>query len=249
MLVENKRGGYDFLQGIEPYSCGVVARQGYEIVHTTMRDPIPWRAGFDQIDATLQEAGRAHSALCAIQLRSPAPWTMRGFIYFNATYCAVLEEWDLYVDGMNPIARTNVAPLYEAPVEPVLHAFSYTVPAPEAGPHTFIVAGAGEVEDGILEEDRILRSGETSPAAMREKAAHVIATMDARLRGLQCGWGDVTTVDVYTVHPIDQLVDETVLAGMGAARRHGFNWLHSRPPVVDIEFEMDMRGTRQETRI
>ena len=84
---------------------------------------------------------------------------------------------------------------------------------------------------------------------MHEKAAHVMATMDQRLRGLQCDWDAITAVDVYTIHPIDGLVEETVVAGMGAARRQGFNWLHSRPPVIDIEFEMDMRGVRREIRI
>ena len=29
MLIDNLPGGYRFLQGIEPYSCGVVALPGY----------------------------------------------------------------------------------------------------------------------------------------------------------------------------------------------------------------------------
>ena len=248
MLIDNLPGGYRFLQGIEPYSCGVVALPGYEIVHVILREPIPWRAGFARIDAALQQATRDRIALCAIQLRSPAPWSMAGFIDFNRTYCAILEEWGLYVDGLNPIARTNVAPQFEAPAEPVLHAFSYTVPAVSTASPTFIVAGAGEVEGSILEEERILRSGETGADAMREKATHVMATMDQRLRGLGCRWQDVTAIDVYTIHPIDDYIRQTVLARIGPARRQGFNWLHSRPPVIDIECERDMRGIGGERR-
>ena len=249
MLIENSRGGYEFLQGIEPYSCGVVALPGFEIVHVTMIEDLPWRLGFDRIAAHLEDADQDRISLCAIQLRAPQPWTMQGFIDFNTTYCAVLREWNLYVGDLNPIARTNVAPLFEPPSEPVLHAFSYTIPVPDDVEPTLIVAGAGEVEGGILEEEAILRSGETNLEAMREKAAHVMATMDERVRGLQCGWDAITAVDVYTVHPIDGLVEDILVGGMGAARRHGINWLHSRPPIIDIEFEMDMRGVRREIRI
>ena len=34
-------GGYRFLPGIAPFSSGVVAAAGYQIVHVTLRGPIP----------------------------------------------------------------------------------------------------------------------------------------------------------------------------------------------------------------
>ena len=104
-----------FFKGIDPYSCGVIADPGYEIANVTLKHPIPWREGFTGIDAYLKAQGQERTALCAIQLRSPAPFTMEGFIDFNRGYCEVLQEWGLYVDELNPLARTNVAPLLEPP--------------------------------------------------------------------------------------------------------------------------------------
>lgn len=245
MLIAHPQGNYHFLQGIDPYSCGVVADAGYEIVHVTLQHPLPWRQGFGRVEAHLQELGRWRYALCGMELRSPTPFTMQGFIDFNKEYCVILQEWDLYVDGLNPVARTNVAPPHDPPQSPVLHGFSYTVPAQDVGP-TLVVAGAGEVREGILEEDRILHNGDTSAAAMRDKAVYVMQVMEERLRGLGGEWGWINMVDIYTIHPMDELLEEVVLSRMEGARRHGVRWYYTRPPVVDIEFEMDMRGVRQE---
>ena len=246
MLIANPRGNYHFLKGIDPYSCGVVADSGCEIVHVVLEQVLPWRAGFDRVESHLQEVGRQRYALCGMELRSPIPFSMQGFIDFNKEYCAVLQEWDLYMGEFNPVARTNVAPKFDPPESPVLHGFSYTVPAPEEKRPTLVVAGAGEVREGILEEERIICSGDTSAAAMREKAIYVMDVMQQRLRGLGGEWAWINMVDVYTIHPVDKLVEEVVLGRMGAARRHGVRWYHTRPPVVDIEFEMDMRGVRRE---
>jgi hypothetical protein len=246
MLLAHPEGQYHFLQGIAPYSCGVVADPGYEIVHATLEQPLPWRRGFDWIEAYLGDLGRGRGALCAVELRSPAPFSMRGFIDFNRAYCAVLESWGLYVGGLNPVARTNVAPRHEPPEAVALHGFSYTVPSPPGSSPTLIVAGAGELRGGILEAERIIRPGDTCPAAMREKAVYVMSVMEERLRGLGGGWGLVTAVDVYTVHLQENLLEDTVLPGLGAARRHGLRWHCARPPVLDIDFEMDLRGVRTE---
>ena len=70
--------------------------------------------------------------------------------------------------------------------------------------------------------------------------------MQARLSGLQMNWADVTTVDIYTVHPLHHLLAEELLTPMGDAARHTVRWYYSRPPISGLEFEMDMRGVRQE---
>ena len=245
-LLANPRGGYHFLSGIDPYSCGVVANPGHEVVHATLRTPLPWREGFERIDAHLAEVGRERQALCGIQLRSPAPFTMAGFIEFNVGYCDLVKSWDLYVGDLNPIARTNVAPADHPPEVPVLHAFSYTAPAAGDAPTTFVVAGAGELREAALDEDTIIRKGETGPDAMREKARHVAGIMASRLAGLGAGWDQVTTVDVYTVHLLEGLLEDAVLPTIGAATRHGLRWIRSNPPVLGLEFEMDMRGVHSE---
>ena len=238
-------GNYRFLPGIAPFSSGVVALRGYQVVHVTLRAPIPWRDGFELIDRHLRPEGRPRAALCAIELRSPTPFTFEGFDTFNASYRALLTEWKLLVDGENPIARTNVAPLVGAPSEPSLYAFAYTIPGATPRP-TFVVAGAGEMRERGVGVQGIVRHGETSPEAMREKAAHVMGVMQARLSGLDADWPDVTTVDVYTVRPLDTFLADTVLQLAGAAAIHGVRWFPSRPPLVGLEYEMDLRGVVRE---
>ena len=236
-------GHYRFLPGIAPYSSGVVAMPGHQVVHATLRAPVPWRDGFALIDRHLRGEDRPRAALCAIALRSPKPFTFDGFAEFNAGYRAVLDSWDLLVEGANPIARTNVAPLVGAPAEPSLYGFAYTLPGATPRP-TFVVAGSGEVVE--LAAERIVRRGETSPDAIREKAAFVMNVMQTRLRGLAADWPDVTTIDVYTPHPIEPFVRDVLLGTAGAAAIHGVRWYPSHPPIVGLEYEMDMRGVARE---
>jgi hypothetical protein len=236
-------GQYRFLPGIAPYSSGVAAMPGHEIVHATLRRPVPWRDGFALIDHHLRGAGRPRAALCAIVLRSPRPFTFEGFAEFNGGYRALLADWGLLVDGANPIARTNVTPVVAAPSEPSLYGFAYTLPGVTPRP-TFVVAGSGEVVE--LAAERIVRPGETSPDAMREKAAFVMSVMQTRLHGLGADWPDVTAIDVYTPHPIEPFVRDVLLAAAGPAAVHGVRWFPSHPPIIGLEYEMDMRGVARE---
>jgi hypothetical protein len=228
MLRDCSTGGYRFLPGIPAFSSGVVAAPGWEIVH-----------------ATLREAGRPRTALCGIMLRSPKPFTFDGFAAFNEGYRALLREWGLLVDGENPIPRTNVAPLVAAPAEPSLHAFSYTAPGATPDP-TFVVAGAGEMRERGQGASGIVRHGETSPDAMREKARLVMDVMQQRLSALGGEWSRVTAIDVYTAQPIHDLVLQEILPRAGAAAIHGVRWFPSRPPVEGLEFEVDVRGVGRE---
>src|SRR5262249_38202786 len=98
-----------------------------------------------------------------IELRSPTPFSFRGFGEFNAEYARLLEAWGLFVDGVNPVARTNVAPTVGPPAEPVLYGFSYSRPCGPSLPPPFVVAGAGELPEGVLDAKGIFRAGDTSP--------------------------------------------------------------------------------------
>ena len=249
-LIDNSQGNYRFLTGIAPYSSGVVAMPGYEVIYAVLQHPLPYRQGFELIDQHLANLHRPRQALCAIALRSPSPFTFAGFNEFNAGYQQLLIDWALLVEGENPIARTNVAPEVAPPAEPSLYAFAYTVPGdnPAASP-TFVVAGAGELYEGNLKAEAIVRAGETSTEAMREKAAHVMGIMGARLQGLQVGWPAVTAVDIYTVHALQSFLAPEILERMGPSAIHGVHWYYSRPPIAGLEFEMDMRGVRQEIRV
>jgi hypothetical protein len=247
ILTDNPQGNYSFLTGIAPYSSGVVARPGYEIVHVSLRQPLSYRQGFETIAQYLAAQNRPRQALCAIELRSPAPFSFAGFAEFNQGYQEILQEWDLLVNGQNPVARTNVAPEVNPPVEPVLYAFSYTVAVDNPTPSpTFVVAGAGDLMEGVLAPEAIVRHGDTSLEGLQEKAASVMGAMQARLAGLQLLWTDVTCIDIYTVQPLQAFLADTILEVIGEAAGLGVHWFYSRPPIIGLEFEMDVRGVRRE---
>lgn len=247
MLIANPAGHYHFLKGIDPYSAGVVADPGYEVVHVILRESPPWRLGFDRIDTHFAQVGLERTALCGVQLRCPRPYTIDGFVEFNDEYRLVLADWDLLIDDINPVARTNVAPSYAPPEEPLMFAFSYTTRASDGNlPPSFVIAGAGELRDGVLVAEGIVRHGDTSPEAMREKAAFVMKVMETRLDGLGARWDLLNQANIYTVHPLSGFVEDIVLNRLGPARRMGVHLHHARPPVQDIEFEMDMRGVHRE---
>jgi len=252
MLTPCRDGQYRFLPGIDPYSSGVVATPGHEIVHATLQALVPYRDGFALIERHLRDLHRPRAALCAIELRIPQVLSFGGFGDFNRGYRALLGDWGLLVDGRNPIARTNVAPVVGAPAVPSLYAFSYTVPAPGADRATFVVAGSGELRAGVMGPEGVVRRGESSIEALREKATHVMDVMDERLCGLEGAWDAVTAVDVYTPHPIAPILTGWaggILGRLGPAAAHGIHWYLSHPPIAGLEFEMDLRGVRHEIRL
>lgn len=246
-LIDNPHGGYRFLTGIAPYSSGVLAAPGYEIVHVILRAPLPYQLGFELIERYLAEQGRPRAALCGVELRAPEPWSFEGFASFNADYQRLLAAWELLIDGHNPLARTNVAPRVAAPSRPALYAFSYSMPstAPDL-PATFVIAGAGELPEGVLSAEAIVRGGEITAAAIEAKATFVMGLMRGRLAGLEATWADVTAVDLYTLHSPEPFLANVILEALGPAAIHGVHWHYSRPPITGLEFEMDMRGVRQE---
>lgn len=247
-LADHPTGNYRFLPGIAPYSGGVVASTGFEIVNVTFQTLLPYRTGFERIATILAEHGRPNTTLCAISLRSPRPYTFQGFADFNADYTSILQNWGVFVNGVNPIARTNVAPVIGSPTEPMLYGFSFTKPCPGNPPPTCVVAGAGELPEGILARDQIVALGDASPRGLAIKARFVMDLMENRLRGLGLDWPTVTMTNVYTAHSITELLTTVLLNRMGPASIHGVHWHYSRPPIEEIEFEMDLRSTRTELR-
>ncbi len=133
-LIEFADGGFSFLHGVFPYSQGVVARPDFAIERARFARPVAMSEGFRRIGEHLASLRRPLTALCACELRSPRPFSFSGFGEFNQGYVAVLEKWGLYRDGLNPVARSNVAPEIDPPTEPSFYAFSYTVPVSQATP-------------------------------------------------------------------------------------------------------------------
>jgi hypothetical protein len=243
--VDFSAGGYRYIPGVFQYSAGVAALPGHEIVRMRFREPVPLAEGFRRIEAILGGAGRPLTALCACELRSPAPFTEDGFRSFNETYVGTLERWNICKGGVNPIARSNVCPEIAPPEEPSFHAFCYTRPA-EGAAASFVIAGSGEAPEGHANyRDHIVRRGDTSPEGLREKARYVLGEMERRLGAVGAGWQDTTAVQVYTIHDLHPfLADEIVRRG---AARGGLTWHYNRPPVLELEYEMDCRGIGTET--
>lgn len=238
-------GGYAVLEGGFPYSQGTIALPGHRLVRVRFRRPPTIADGFEAIAAHLRSAGRPLTALCAAELRSPAPFTLDGFKDFNAGYVDVLRRWGLHHDGMNPVARSNVCPVHAPPAAPVFHAFCYTVAdAAPGAPAEYAVAGSGEWPEDLPFPEGIVARGNVTAAGMSAKTAYVLRTMRERVAGLGGDWSRVTAAQVYTARDLAALIDGHFAAsGLLPA---GLTWHLCRPPIRELEFEMDLRNVGTE---
>ncbi len=240
-------GGYRFIPSVFQYSAGVAALPGHEIRRVRFRTPVPLKQGFERVEAAIKQSSRPLTSFCACELRSPAPFTEDGFRAFNQIYVVTLQKWGLYDGTINPVARSNVCPEIDPPGEPCFHAFSFTVATDNAAP-TFVIAGSGEArEGGASYRERTVRRGETGPDAMLEKAQYVLGAMEQRLAAFGMTWADTTATQVYTVYDLHPfLASEIVRRGTAHA---GLTWHYARPPVRELEYEMDCRAVMQESVI
>jgi hypothetical protein len=237
-------GHYRFLPYAFQYSSGVAALPGYEIERVRFRAPVPLAQGFERIEAYIRERNRPLTSFCACELRSPAPFSEQGFYDFNKVYVVTLEKWGVFDGKTNPVARSNVCPAIDPPPEPSFHAFSFTAPNANAAP-SFVIAGGAEARGGNGGyRERIVRYGETSPDALREKARFVVGEMERRLAAFGFVWADTTATQVYTVHDFHAFAGEEIVR-RGAARS-GLTWHLTRPPVEMLEYEMDCRAVFRE---
>ena len=243
-------GGYRYIKAVFQYSGGVAAQPGYEIERARFAKPLRLADAYAAVEARLKALGRPTTAFAACELRSPDPFTEQGFYDFNKVYVQTLERWGIYKGGdqpVNPVARTNVCPMYHKPSEPVMYAFSYTVPTQgKAARGSFITAGGGDrnAAAGKTPQETIVRYGDTSPEGLRAKVEYVVNEMERRLTLLGFSWQDAMTAEAYTVQNIGHLVGD-MLAARGACEG-GLVWTYARPPVVGLEYEMDVRGAARE---
>ena len=143
-------------------------------------------------------------------------------------------------DGVNPIARSNVCPVLDPPLEPSLYAFSYTELA-SSSPSSFVIAGGGEAPEGRANyRDHIVRLGDVSPDGLKAKVAFVLDEMERRMQGLGFTWRDTNAVQTYTMHDIGKLLASEIAPR--ASKHTGLIWQFARPPIVDLEYEMDCRS-------
>ena len=244
VVVVFKEGGYRYIKAGFQFSSGIAAEPGFEIERARFLNPLPVKDGFAAVEGHLRALGLPSTAFAACELRSAEPFTEQGFNDFNREYVKTLARWGIFRDDVNPVARTNVCPQYDKPAQPVLYGFSYTVPT-RSSRGSFIIAGGAEVRGGPEGyASRTVRYGESSPDAMREKLAYVVALMEQRLKALGFSWRDAVSTQAYTIHDIGALVGPQIAARGAAAG--GLSWHLARPPVVSLEFEMDVRGAARE---
>ena len=80
-----------------------------------------------------------------------------------------------------------------------------------------------------------------------EKVRFTTRQMESRMETFGAGWKDTTGVQAYTIrdfHPV--IAEELVRRG---AVRSGLTWHFARPPVIDLEYEMDCRRVTREVVI
>src|SRR5439155_7234133 len=119
---------------------------------------------------------RSAPASCAPRRNSPTPASSRSI-------GIMLSGWPpggSSANEVNPVARSNVCLEIDPPATPSFYAFSYTVPGDGGGPNGgFVAAGSGEAREGAGSyAERIVRFGDQSPAAMREKTRYVLDVME-----------------------------------------------------------------------
>jgi len=240
-------GDYHFIPAVFQFSGGVAANPGFEIERVRFATPLPLAQGFARAAEYIGAAERPLTAFCACELRSPGAFSEAGFRAFNEHYVKTLAAWGLFdghVDSINPVARSNVCPEIDPPAEPVFHAFSFTRPSRETR-RTFVLAGSAEARRGRAPyPERIVRYRDVSAEGLREKVHFVVGEMERRLADFGLSWTDTTATQIYTVHDFHAMVaDELVRRN---AARFGMTWHFARPPVVDLEYEMDCRRVMRE---
>lgn len=227
---EFRDAGFRFLPGALPFSAGVAALPGFGLERVRCSE-LPLDEGFRAIEDRLRAAGRPPAALCAVEIRSPKPLDLDAFKAFNRDYVAALERLGIHARS---VARTNVCPVEGAPTSPSLHAFAYTLPS--ALPRNFVISGVAEVPDGRGSyPDLVVRRGDRSPDGLREKARFVLAELERRMAALGVGWADATACRAYSAHAVELPRDAVVE--------------RSRPPLLDLDVEMDCRGIASEVEL
>jgi hypothetical protein len=237
-------GNYRFIPAVFQYSSGAASEPGFEIERVRFDRLLPLAEGFARIAKFIQATGRPLTSFCACELRSPAAFTEDGFRAFNQHYVKTLAEWGLFDGSINPVARSNVCPEIDPPTEPSFYAFSFTRPGSSPSP-SFVIAGGAEARGGAGSyPERIVRYRDLSPEGLKEKVRFTTAEMERRLAEFGFGWKDTTAAQAYTVHDFHSVIaDELVRRG---ASRSGLTWHFARPPVVDLEYEMDCRRVLRE---
>jgi hypothetical protein len=244
-------GNYRFIPAVFQYSSAACALDGFAIERVRFDRLMPLAEGFAQAAAYIQGAGEKLTSFCACELRSPAAFSEAGFLAFNQHYVKTLAEWGIFDGTTNPVARSNVCLEIDPPTEPSFYAFSFVRRVGgqrRSATPDFVIAGSAEVRSGAGSyPERIVHYRDLSPEGLKEKVRFTVGVMEDRLAALGFAWDKTTAAQAYTIHDFHPVMTaELVRRG---AVRSGLTWHFARPPVVDLEFEMDCRRVGSEVVI
>jgi len=242
-LIDNPRGGFRFRKGGNRFSSGgTVAMHDYEIVHAAFSTALPVAKAFEAVDSFLKHERRPPQALCGVELRSPHAFSFTEFGKLNQGYMDLIAKRDLLVEDANPVARVNVVPELDPPRELAMYGFSYTAPR-RAAPPTFLLAASdlnGEYPRGIVAR------GDVSTKGLQQKLQQVLDSLDKNLGELGAEWSQATVVALYTVHDVFPLMREVLLPRVASSKNFGIRWYFCRPPIEELELEIQVRGCARE---
>ena len=226
-MKHNDAGDYSFL-GHErrPFSSGVVADPGFDIVHATFRQPVSLETGIEAATIHVSKVGRPARSLTGFELRIPRPLSRAQFDEFNTGYVALLRSVGLDLDGAIPAARTTVAPLMGSVDEASVFGFSFTAPGSHGRP-AFVLSGVPEEIQG-------------DTAAM---LANICDILSARAAGLGIELRDSTDIQLYAAGAVDERAVAGVERAFGEAAINGLRWFPSLPPIEGLRFEIDARSS------
>ena len=226
-----------------PFSAGVAADSGFALHRARFDRSLPMAKGFARIKAHLEKLGRPITALAACELRSPAPMTPSEFAAFNAEYLKTLHAWGCKQGDINPLARSNIAPITEVPKDATFFAFTYTVQ--ETGAKgDFLISGKPEFRDGVTGPERTFGGRDTSLRGIGAKAEFVMDAMRERVNALSCDWKGVTAAQIYSVHDLRPVLEGSF--AKASISQIGVSCFPGWPPVTDADIEFDGRRVRTE---
>jgi len=213
-LLDNAEGSYRILPGGVAYCTGIVPYQGFEVVRVQLQTWLPLEQAYPFIESYLKSVGRPVRAFCGIEMRVPAPLTRKDWSDFNTPYLEQLRRWGLMHGELSGVCRSNIALATHAPKTASMCAFSYTAPAEsesESEADGFCLSGTAD----IAPDGQVIAEGDTSPAAMRQRARYTIDVTAASLAKLGLSWSDVYQIAIFHAHEIPGLWEPALLGGLG----------------------------------
>ena len=84
---------------------------------------------------------------------------------------------------------------------------------------------------------------------MRVKAASILDKLAAALEALGVGWHNATDLTVYCAHPLHDLLKTTLYPLIGVPPASSIHLITARPPILELDLELDARGGQAELRV